>query len=602
MIRNVLRTALIVALLPTLGFAQDKTEATAQALNGFDAQIEKAMSDLLVPGTAVGIVRGGKLVWAKGFGHRDVATKKPVTPQTIFAIGSASKAFTTFTMAKLVDEGRMEWDKPAATYLPGLRLHDEYATSHITPRDMVTHRSGLPRHDLAWYNNTELDVAGIAIRLGEFRPNRELRQTFQYNNLMFATAGHLVSRLTNKPWEDAVREMIFAPLGMRSSNFSVTESQKSPDHALPYGEAKDTLRVLSFRNITNIAPAGSINSNIEDMAKWVALQLSDGTFEGKRVINKPTLNEMHTPQMVIASYPTEPMISPSSYGLGWFVDTYRGHYRVHHGGNIDGFSALVSFFPHDDVGIVVLTNKNGTPLPELTVRHIADRLFDLKPRDWYTEAAGRRRIQLAQARESTERSKAERVAGTKPAHALTDYAGEYGHPGYGLVRVTHKPGTDGGQLSFRFNNIETPLEHWHYEVFNGLENPGDRTFNNFKVVFITDRDGQVAGLEATMDANVEPIVFPRRPDPQLADAKYLQKFVGKYTLGTNPVQVALIGNRLTATLVGQPTYDLIPMRNNTFELKTLKGYRVQFVLDETGKVKEAVFKQPNGIFPAKRAE
>lgn len=602
MLRRTLRLALLVVFLPAVALAQDKTAATQQALDGFDAQIDKAMKDLLVPGAAVGIVRGGKLVWAKGFGFSDVASKKPVTPQTIFAIGSASKAFTTFTMAKLVDEGRMEWDKPAVTYLPGLRLHDEYATSHLTPRDMVTHRSGLPRHDLAWYNNSEIDPAIIATRLGEFRPNRELRQTFQYNNLMFATAGHVVSRITGKSWEDAVREMVFTPLGMRSSNFSVTESQKAADHALPYGEAKDTLRKLSFRNITNVAPAGSINSNLEDMSKWVALHLGDGTFEGKRIINKATLNEMHTPQMVIASYPTEPMISPSSYGLGWFIDTYRGHYRVHHGGNIDGFSALVSLFPHDDVGIIVLTNKNGTQLPELTVRHIADRLFELKPRDWYTEAAARRRTQLAQARESEQRSKAERVTGTRPAHALADYAGDYGHPGYGIVRVTHKPAKDGGQLSFRFNNIETPLEHWHYEVFNGLENPADRTFTNFKVVFVTDRDGQVSALEATMDANVEPVEFTRRPDPQLADVNYVQRFVGKYMLGPNPVQVALVGNRLTATLVGQPTYDLIPTRNNTFELSRLKGYRVQFVLDSAGKVTEAVFKQPNGIFPAKRAE
>jgi CubicO group peptidase (beta-lactamase class C family) len=592
----------------------DAARATDDALAGFDAEVEKAMKGLLVPGMAVGIVRDGKVVFQKGYGFADVAAQRPVTPQTIFAIGSATKAFTTFAMAKLVEDGKMEWDKPAVTYLPGLDLHDEYASAHVTPRDMVTHRSGLPRHDLAWYNNSTLTGEALFARLDDFKPNRELRQTFQYNNIMYVMSGHLVSRITGKPWEQSIRELVLEPLAMRATNFDVDDSQKVADHALPYGEGSECrttgpratscadTRKLQFRDISNVGPAGSINSNITDMLKWAALHAGDGTVEGKRLIAKGLLDELHSPQMVIGGMSPESMISPASYGLGWFIDTYRGHYRVQHGGNIDGFSALVSFFPHDRTGIVVLTNKNGTQLPELTVRHLADRLFELKSRDWYGEAIARRQTQLRQARESEQRSRAERVANTKPAHGLSDYAGDYEHPGYGTLSVTAATGQT-GRLVMRFNAIETPLEHWHYEVFNGGENPLDGTFRNFKIQFETGLDGQVSGVRATMDANVDPVVFVRAADRQLRDVAYIARFIGNYQQGSGSTAVVQQkGDRLVLNIPGQAPYELIPERNNTFALKGMNGFRVQFAVDGSGKTTEAVFKQPNGIFPAKRVQ
>ncbi len=468
---------------------------------------------------------------------------------------------------------------------------------------MVTHRSGLPRHDLAWYNNASVTAAALFARLAEFQPNKELRQTFQYNNIMFVTAGYLVSKVVGKPWEQSIRELVLQPLGMSVTNFDVNDSQKMPDHALPYGEAADTLRRLPFRNISNVGPAGSINSNISDMLRWAALQAGDGTLDGGRIISKPLLDEMHAPQMVIGGLSNEPMISPQSYGLGWFIDTYRGHYRVHHGGNIDGFSALVSLFPHDGIGIVVLTNKNGTPLPEMTVRHLADRLFELKSRDWYAEAIGQRRAALQQARESAQRARAERVANTKPAHALADYAGEYEHAGYGTLSIAVQRNKEGGRLSLRLNNIETPLEHWHYEVFNGGENPVDGTFRDFKIQFVTGLDGQLSGVRATMDPNVESETFQRAADRQLRDPVYIARFVGNYqrTVGA-PVNVQQKNDKLLFTVPGQPLYELIPQRNNTFELKGMRGFSLRFNLDATGKVIEAAIKQPNGIFVARRMQ
>jgi hypothetical protein len=211
-------------------------------------------------------------------------------------------------------------------------------------------------------------------------------------------------------------------------------------------------------------------------------------------------------------------------------------------------------------------------------------------------------VQQQQARESEQRTVAARVKGTRPAHPLEDYAGEYEHPGYGILKVAHQPANEGGRLVVTFNGIETPFEHWHYEMFNGLENPRDPAFRNSKIMFVTDRDGEVSSVQIPFEPNVDAIVFERRPDAQLLNAAYVQKFAGKYQLGPQTVEVAWNGERLTATLPNQPTRTLLPLRNNTFELKGLNGYRLQFTVDAAGKVTEAVFRQPNGIFPAKRID
>jgi len=361
-----------------------------QALEGFDEFISKAIEDWNLPGLAIGIVVEGEAVYAKGFGRRNIEKGLPVTTKTLFAIGSCTKAFTTFVMGTLVDEGKLDWDKPVVNFLPGFRLYDEYATAHITPRDLVTHRSGLPRHDLVWYNNLTTSRKEMVERLRHLEPNKELRERYQYNNMMFTTAGYLVGQLTGGTWEDAVRSRIFKPLGMTQSNFSVLDSQKTDDFALPYREKDNKIQKMPFRNIDLIGPAGSINSCIEDMTNWLIVHLNNGEFQGKRILKEASCRELHTPQMAIPALPKEPHVSPGSYALGWLTDTYRGHYRVHHGGAIDGFTATVTLFPYDGVGIVALANRSGTPVPGLVTQHAADRLLGLEKRDWNAEALAKR--------------------------------------------------------------------------------------------------------------------------------------------------------------------------------------------------------------------
>lgn len=576
--------------------AEAAAAEAAATLDGLGEWLTGEMEKWRVPGMALGVVKDGEVVLAEGFGVRDAAAQLPVTPHTLFAIGSSTKAFTTFAVGTLVDDGLVAWDTPVREYLPTFTLHDPYATLNLSPRDLVTHRSGLPRHDLSWYNNPEFTPEVVVTRLGAFEPTYGLRERFQYNNLMYATAGHLVAELTGTSWEGAIRDRILEPLGMDETNFSVQESQAGADFARGYGEEDDTLIVLPFRDITNIGPAGSINSNVDDMTRWLRVHLERGEFEGRRLIEGPTLAEMHTPQIAISQMPSDPALGPLTYGLGWFVDSYRGHYRVQHGGNIDGFSALVTLYPFDGVGVVALSNKNGTPLPEFAARRVADLLFELEPRDWSSEALTRRDLAQASAEEGEEREEEERVTGTRPAHPLPEYAGAYEHPGYGTLQVEH----EGEGLQLRYNRIEAPLEHWHYDVFQVERQPGPG-LGGMKVQFLTGVDGGVTAVSVPFEPSLDRIVFERAPDRRLEDPAYLQRFVGEYELSGQRVRVALRGERLTVTVPGQPTYTLDPLQDDEFALQGLEGYRLAF-RSEGGTVVEAIFRQPNGTFVARRIE
>jgi len=571
-----------------------EAEASA-ALQGFDDVVTAAMKEFKVPGLAMAIVKDGKVVLSKGYGLRDTERSLPVTPQTLFAIGSATKAFTTFVLATLVDEGKLEWDEPVQTYIPSFKLQDSFASARITPRDLVTHRSGLPRHDLVWYNS-DMTREEMVARLAHLEPYRDLRSEYHYQNLMYLTAGYLAERVTGRPWEDLVRERIFDPLDMTRSNFSVAESQKAADFALPYEEKDDLVKVMPFRDITNVGPAGSINSSIDEMIRWVQVHLNRGMAGDRRMVGEATLVDMHTPRMAISVPPDEPETPEISYALGWFVEPYRGHNRIHHGGNIDGFSALVSILPQDGIGMVVLTNLNGNPMPGLVMRHAIDRLLKLEPRDWIGEAQARRLKRKEANKEAEKKKETVRKSGTKPAHSLSDYAGEYGNPGYGLLRVA----AEGGRLTLTYNNIVTPLEHWHYEVFEAGKDAKDLTLEGVKFMFLTNMKGEVDAVQTPFEPEVKDIVFTRRPDARLLDPVYLRQFTGQYELVERTVTIELKGRTLTVNLPGQPQYELVPDRGTEFNLKGMSGYSVRFTVHPKDGVTEAVFNQPNGVFTAKR--
>jgi len=575
----------------------DPVAAAKEALTGFDDVVTDAMKKFEVPGMAIAIVKDKEVIYAKGFGLRDVEKQLPVTADTLFAIGSSSKAFTTFVLGALVDEGKIEWDKPVRNYIPWFKLYDPSMGERLSVRDLVTHRSGLPRHDLVWYNNFDATRESLVRKLAYLEPSADLREKWQYNNLMFLTAGYLTEVITGKSWEDAVRDRALNPLGMKRTNFSVHDSQKDSDFAQPYGKREGKIEKLPFRRITNLGPAGSINSSVNEMARWVIAHLNGGKLGDKKIAEAATVDDMHRPYMTTGASSEFPEIVGGEYALGWFIDTYRGHRRVEHGGNIDGFSANVALFPKDGVGMVVLTNLNGTPLRDLITHVAADRLLKLPAVDWITQGAARRAVMEKAGKEGEKKKEVTRVQGTQASHKLEDYVGDYEHPGYGVLKVAMRD----GKLEATFNNIATPLEHWHYDTFNGGKGK-DPVFSDMKYSFQTDVNGYVAKVSAQFEPSVKEIVFTKKPDARLFDAGYLSRYTGAYDLMGQTINVSLKGAALVAVIGGQPPMDLVPGLSGDFTLKQLQVVSLHFVMDDKGAAASFELRQPGTVLMAKRKQ
>ena len=575
--------------------AQDPLAKARAALKGFSDLINKSLKTLNVPGVAVAIVLKDQVVMAEGFGLRDLGNRLPMTADTLLAIGSSSKAFTTFALGTLVDGGVMDWDKPVRTYIPWFALHDPIDGGRITPRDLVTHRSGLPRHDLVWYNNFSASREAFVRSLAYLKPSAGLRERWQYNNLMYLTAGYLLEVLTGNSWEQAITDLVFKPLNMKRSNFSVADSQTEEDFAQPYKEKDDKLIKIPFRNISNIGPAGAINSSVNEMSNWLMVQLYNGEFQGTRIINPATLNDMHHAHMPTPNRSTDARISATDYGMGWFIDYYRGVKRVHHGGNIDGFSCMVSLVPDKGLGFVVLANKNAAALPELLVRTALDRLLGMDEVDWIGDVARKRELNKGVAKKAAQKKQQRRVRDTRPSHALSAYAGTYHHPGYGDLQVEKS----GKALKFTFNNIETGLEHWHYDTFNGrvIKDP---TFEDMKFTFLIDENGYITSVKANFEPAVDSIEFEKQPDKKYMDAAFLQKFVADYDLAGERAVMSLKGNTLFIHLPGQPPYELVAGLHDEFYLKRMKIVRMKFVIEKSGEVCGIEIYQPQGVFTADR--
>ncbi len=581
------------ASLPfTMSIGAAPADAARAALAGFDAWLDSAIVAWKVVGVSIGITVDGQTVYLKGHGLRDLEKRLPATPQTLYAIGSSSKAFTTFAMGTLVDQGKLQWDVPVRTYLPWFRMNTDFATLHITPRDLVTHRSGLPRHDALWYNNTTMSREDLVRRIAYLPLNKDLRETFQYNNLMFLTAGYLVGSINGSSWEDGLRQLVLTPLGMTRTNFSVKESQADADFSQPYRVQHDSIQRIPFRDISIVGPAGSINSSAEDMLKWVGLHLAGGKRGDTQVIQSSTLRDMYRPYTPISGMGDNPELGPMSYGLGWFIDTYRGHYRAQHGGNIDGFTASVTLLPQDRIGIVVLVNQNGAALGELAARHAMDRLLGGVRRDWSGEALTGRKAADVAGRASEQKKGEVRIPNAPPSRKLAEYAGTYSDSGYGPLTITLERDT----LVLTYNGIRAKLQPWHYETFNALRNPDDPALEDQKITFRTGAAGRVTGAMITMDAAAPATTFRRMPDAQLLDAAYITRFAGRYQIPGGPLAVVTLrGNTLYWAQGGGAPNALEAEAGSRFVLSSMREISVEFRSDAAGKVTGARVVQPGAV-------
>ena len=572
-------------------------------LTDLEEFIASVIEETKVPGLALAVIKGDEVILARGFGKRNIADDLDVTPHTLFAIGSSSKAFTAMGLALLVDEGKVEWDTPVKHYIPSLKLYDHVATERLTPRDLLIHNSGLPRYETLWYNNANLSRKDVVERLQYLEPTHEFRTTWQYQNLMYTTAGYLIEVISGQTWEEFTRQRILEPLGMSSTNFSVHEAQQTSDFALPYKETKEQIERIGFYDrFQAIGPAGSINSHLIDMAKWVSCLINKGKYGEKRLLSETQFSQLVTPQIITPDLPTlytkyEELFS-WTYALGWFVSSYRGHTMIQHGGNIDGFSALVTFLPDDQLGIVTLTNLDSNFATEIVTFSLCDRLFGLSNVPWLD----RYQKKFAELKEQAEKSKQEqaeyRIPDAPLTHPLSDYVGEFENPAQGIFTIVQ----DGDTLKGRYNDLEYTFTHVHYDVFVVEQ---ERFEINCKGSFVMNLKGDIEhfSLALGLEPGMKPFVFTRAADKSMQEKGFLEQFVGDYEVMGMTMTVVLKGEQaLSATVPGQSPSELEPYKGTTFRIKGQPEVSIEFRRDEAGQVVEAVLNQPQGTLTARKRD
>lgn len=499
-IRGVVRPFLVLA---AVGIATAPVAAQRRdPLTGLDAYIRRAVQDWHIAGLAIAVVKDDSVVFARGYGVREAGKPAPVDTRTLFAIGSNTKLFTAVAAGMMVDQGKLGWDDRVIDRLPWFQLYDPWVTREIRVRDLLSHDSGLGRRgDMIWYGSG-LDRDEVIRRVRYLEPNTSFRSAYGYQNIMVSTAGEVVATVAGQSWDDVVQQRIFTPLGMSSSNTSVKDLASVADVAMPHRLEAGKLVVIPWRDIDNIAPAGSINSSVADMARWLRMLLGNGIFSGDTLIRPATLREIESPQTIVPFTPDT--LFPSrhfvAYGLGIGMGDYRGVKVLQHTGGIDGMLSQVGFIPERGLGIVVLTNTEGpNNLFAALMWRVFDAYLSAPPRDYSHIFLARVTAQQAQADSVRQRREADRVKDAPPSLPLEAYAGTYQNPMYQPIVITVR---EGHLLASFGPNLSATLEPWQYETFRGDPHSGGPLAGGM-LTFVLDARGRPAMLSVNMQGKTE---------------------------------------------------------------------------------------------------
>src|SRR5450631_332897 len=352
---------LLFSLFFQTGYAQLSGQP-AFIRDSLDSYIQKGLKDWNLPGLAVVIVKDGKVVWMKGYGVRDIETKKPVDENTLFMIASNTKLFTGSSLALLENQGKLSLDDPITKYFPSYRLYDSTSTRLVTIRDMLSHHIGTKTFegDFTFWN-TSLSRDEIMRRMRYLKPPNHFRQEFGYCNSCFLTAGQIIPVVTGNSWEQFVQTNFLTPLAMNQTRILSTAIGDQPDVAVPYTTSySDHLNRVPYDNWNNLAPAASIVSNVNDLSHWLLMQLDSGRYQGKQIISWETVQKTRIANSWISSSksPKHPTHF-EGYGLGLFMSDYAGYQIYWHTGGAGGMVSNVCFVPEEKLGIAILTNKDN---------------------------------------------------------------------------------------------------------------------------------------------------------------------------------------------------------------------------------------------------
>ena len=581
---------LALALGPALR-AQDA--AIAKKLQGFDAYMTRTLKDWNAPGIGVGIVVGDKLVFVKGYGYRDYEKKLAFTPSTLCQIASNTKLFTVVAAGLLVDEGKLTWDEPVRNSVPSIRFFNDDLNNTVTLRDMLAHRTGITRHDVIWFKSDDTRKQ-LFDKVKYLEPQKPLRQTFLYNNLMYAAAGYIIELQSGKVWEDFVRDRIFKPLDMTNTVYSVADMQKQTDFGVPFTEKRDTFEIYKipyYEDIGGVAPCGAIISNIQDMSHWLIALMNDGRYQGKQVLPSAVLKATLEPAIALPNTETETRgyweLLNEAYGMGRFTVSYRGHLLTYHGGDLPGFHSQVSFMPRERIGVLVFVIGNHCArLYDIISHNIYERLLGMDQTPWSTRYLEIRLKSKKAGTEARAKAGADRVPDTKPSHQLKDYVGDYEHPAYGVLKI----GMKDNRLQFDFHKWVWPLDHFHYDRF---ETPNDETYGRFAVNFLTNPQGDIDKAVISLDETE--VTFTRKP--AILDPKLLEQLAGTYETATGYKFQVVLKEDLSLSLVypGEPEEKLLPYKGLMFRIEHFSDVIFEFVM-ENGRITSLKQRDPSGEY------
>lgn len=469
---------LLLLGVTTAAPAQDMTETDV------DRTVEEALRAWHVPGAAVVIVRGDKLVHLKGHGRREWNRDAPVTGDTVFPLASCTKAFTALGLAIAVDDGKISWNDRVRKHLPDFRLFDPNANELVTVRDLMCHRTGVGGHDLLWYR-APWDQAEAIRRIGRMPPSGPFRSTFAYQSIMVMAAGRVVGGHYDGGWAGLTRERILKPLEMTATTLTGTDAAKAANRAVGHvhGRAGTIERMLEYP-IPEANPAGSVYTTARDLANWLQFQLGDGTWHGRRVVSESQLRETQTPQTLIPLEGVAKALNPHThiltYAMGWVVQDYRGIKILSHAGWIDGFRVHLVLVPAAKVGLAVLANLHGTRMNVALGNRLVDLLMKLPETDWNAYFFEQLRADAKTAEKARRDRDRGRNTGEKPTLAAIAYAGEYEHPAYGTCKVA----VEKDRLLWSWSSFQKELEPYRGDVFEIQ----DEILHDPLVTFVIDKD------------------------------------------------------------------------------------------------------------------
>ncbi|MBK7902532.1 MAG: serine hydrolase [Proteobacteria bacterium] len=577
----------------------DRSADVARKLRSFDEHVQSVLYDWNGVGIGVGVVVDDQLVFTRGYGYRDYGNKLPVTSKTVFQIASNTKLFTAVAAGFLVEEGKLTWDEPIRNSVPSIQFYSDSLNNTVTLQDMLAHRTGITRHDSIWYRS-EFTTREIYERLKLLEPAAPPRQVQLYNNLMYAGVGHVVELESGRPWKDFVQERILAPLDMGATGFSIPELLEQPDHGVPYDERRDSTelyRIPYYEHIDGIAAAGSIVSNIEDLSHWLIALMNEGRYAGRQVLPASVLEATLLPSIALPSELGEAHgwweLQNPVEGMGRRTASYRGHLITYHGGALPGFYSQISYLPHERIGVIVFTiGKHTRKLTDALSYEVYERLLGMSVTPWTDRWLEVRRKEKQADAAARSRAGAGRISGTQPSHALQDYAGDYEHPAYGVMRV----GLEDGQLQLDFHNLHLPLEHFHYDRF---QTPDDEQDGLRSVNFLTSPHGDLD--RATMSLDEAEATFVRRRTP--VDKRLLERLAGTYESADGArFQVGLQpGATLVVASPEGPNRVLIPYRDLEFRIREFSDVTYEFVMDDD-RVTGLRQTEPSGEYFSKRVD